>query len=178
MGSPSKNKGKNGERELAKILSDFFNEPFSRVFGSGAFVGGSNAHRKASLSQTAIRSSKADLIAPDSMPKMVIECKWYKSFPWHQLVRNETIKLLEDPIDNKGRGGWITQVLASIDTGDEWFLCMKFNNIDWFILLPNSAVIAHGYNLQNHVSWKEYVITDLRTFFTDNKDLVKSVCSA
>jgi hypothetical protein len=177
MASAGKQKGKAGERELAKILSECFEEPFSRVFGSGAFVGGTNAYRKAGLSNTAVRSSKADLIAPDSMPKMVVECKWYKSFPFHQLTRNDTIALLEAPMTSNGRGGWIPQTMASADPGDQWFLCMKFNNIDWFVLVEKSSVDTNGYKLENYMSWKNYVVTDLRTFFAINKEAIKLACS-
>ena len=45
-GRKSKNKGKAFEREIANFLSDLYEESFTRVPYSGAFVGGKNAVRK------------------------------------------------------------------------------------------------------------------------------------
>ena len=78
MTSPSKAKGKGWERECAKILSDIFGYHFERnKNGSGAFVGGSHASRKSYLSNTQLLSFMADILPPDEMTKICVECKFY-----------------------------------------------------------------------------------------------------
>jgi hypothetical protein len=179
MASPSKTKGKSGERELCKILEGIFNEPFQRVFSSGAFVGGKNAFRRQTLSETVVRAAKGDIVPPDSMPKLVIECKSYRSFPWHQLVRTGEVKVLE------GKEGWIPQTLDAVDPGDIWFLCMKFNNIGWFVLfkpaLLNEAAKAKGLQLEyimpNVIVWKDYLVADLVDFFKTYANELKILCA-
>ena len=45
MPSAAKQKGNVWEREVAKDLSEVFNENFIRVPNSGAYTGGANFHR-------------------------------------------------------------------------------------------------------------------------------------
>ena len=87
MTAKSKIKGNAGERELCKLLSEIFLGSFVRVPNSGANVGGKNVHRRASLSTTQDRAFRGDIIPPDHLPKLIIESKSYKSFPFHQLLQ-------------------------------------------------------------------------------------------
>ena len=58
MPSKSKIKGSGYEREVAKSLSETYNEPFVRVPNSGAYVGGINNHRKNFLDSNQTKSFK------------------------------------------------------------------------------------------------------------------------
>ena len=80
MGSKSKTKGKIYEREVANFLSDLYNESFTRVPHSGAFIGGQNFSRIQNLSENQTRGFKGDIIPPDSFPLLVIEAKNSESF--------------------------------------------------------------------------------------------------
>ena len=46
MPSPQKQKGSSWEREVARYLSEIYQESFIRAPGSGAYVGGTNSRRK------------------------------------------------------------------------------------------------------------------------------------
>lgn len=181
MGSASKNKGKAGERELAKILSKIFDEKFGRVFGSGAFLGGKNAHRRDEANSIQILSSRGDLIPPQSMPKLVLECKWYKAMPWHQFLGNEPIKILEYQAKKSEQPGWLQQCYNSVHNNEIWFLCMKFNNQGWFVLYEQELANQATFQVQNRIVWysnifkKYYEITKLEDFFQNNKQIIKQL---
>lgn len=179
MANKSKIKGSSGERELCQILGGIFNDKFIRVPNSGAMVGGLNAARKAAMNLGQIKLFKGDLICPDSLPKMVIESKSYRSFPWHQLIRNDQVKMLE------GKDGWIQQTLDATDPGDIWFLCMKFNNVGWFVLFNPKLLTEKSklkglqaeYKMPNMIIWKDYFVADLVDFFTTYATELKTLCS-
>lgn len=165
-GSASKNKGNSGERELAKILSELLGGSFTRVAGSGAFTGGKNVHRKAALSVTQNRAHKGDIMAPDHLPKLVIEVKFYSDFPFHALLTDGPVPILDQ---------WIGQAMEANDPGDEWFVTIKINRRGWFVVIP--ATHATDYRIAaNHASYTgkhgDFKITGLRRFFEDNKDAV------
>ena len=94
-GSKSKNKGKTYEREVANFLSELYQESFTRVPYSGAFVGGKNIVRTATLSENQTRGFKGDIIPPDSFPLLVIEAKNYGELQWHNLALGKEVKLLD-----------------------------------------------------------------------------------
>ena len=85
MPSKSKTKGSSFEREVAKELSDLYNESFVRTPSSGAYIGGSNVARKEVLSEGQIQSFRGDIIPPDDWKYFNVECKSYADFPFHQL---------------------------------------------------------------------------------------------
>ena len=95
MPSKSKTKGNAGENELCRIFAATFGGSFKRVFASGAFTGGKNAHRRQALSHSQLQSSKGDIHTPDHLPKLVIESKLYAEFPYHQFLTGEPIALLD-----------------------------------------------------------------------------------
>ena len=119
-GKKSKNKGKAFEREIANFLSALYEESFTRVPYSGAFVGGKNAVRKEQLDEAQIRGFKSDIIPPDGWGKLNIECKHYAEFPFHALLRPDRIPLLDQ---------WIAQTYDAADEGDVNLIIMKFNFI-------------------------------------------------
>ena len=95
MASKSKTKGKGFEREVCNILSELYNDNFERVPHSGAFVGGQNAVRKSTLTENQIKAFKGDIIPPDHWNYFNCECKNYADFPFHHLLQEKPIPLLE-----------------------------------------------------------------------------------
>jgi len=77
MAKNSKEKGKRYERQVAAFLSDAYNESFTRVPHSGAFVGGKNASRRETLSDEQSKVFCGDIIPPENW-NIVIECKNYE----------------------------------------------------------------------------------------------------
>ena len=78
MTSPQKAKGNAFERLIAKHLTGIFEENFSRVPTSGAMTGGKNAHIIDTLTKSQKLLLEGDLIPPDSMYRMKIECKFHR----------------------------------------------------------------------------------------------------
>jgi len=164
-GSKSKNKGKRGERELTTLMSELFGGSWVRVPNSGAAVGGSNAFRRQTLSETQVRSAKGDIIPPDHMPKIVLECKSYDNLRFHQLIQPDGCKQLDE---------WIYQTLDAVDENDVWFLTFKIDRLGWFICFSNHS----DFIVENHCIYKNYIVTDMMSFLTANKDVILRLCSA
>jgi len=162
-GKASKIKGSNFERELAKTLSEIFKGSFIRSPSSGAYVGGKNAFRKNALSEGQIKNAKGDLVPPDFMNRLTIECKNYASFKFHQIMMPGYCAQLDN---------WISQTLDCIDPGDIWFVCFKITRLGWFVAVP----IGNDYVFGNHCIYQgEYAkvyVTELKTFFETNKDKI------
>lgn len=161
-GAASKNKGKSGERELCKILEGYFGGSFIRVHNSGAFVGGKNAVRKATLSENQIRNAKADIVTPDHMPKLIVESKFYADFPFHMFLTSPNVPILDS---------WIQQQLDIVDPGDFWMVCFKINRKGWFgcIEYDNKFTYAH------HIRYKTYSVFNLHEFLNLNKNLILEI---
>lgn len=161
MPSASKSKGNRGERAVADRLSDIFNLNFERVPNSGAFVGGKNSERLARLSKSQQLLTEGDLIVPEELHHMKIECKTYKDFSWKSLF--STNKQLED---------WISQ---AEDTRKLWFLTFKINYCDTCVVFAAKRIPAFpGWDLPDsyHIYKKDYIICDFETFFQNNFDKV------
>ena len=155
-GKASKDKGKAGERELAKILGEALDGNFERVPFSGAMIGGKNFIRKERMTEDQIRVSKADLIPPEHLKKLVIECKWYADFPYHSFVLNNEIKLLDS---------WLSDLEHDCDPGDLGVLCVKINRKGWFIAVKSDHNFATG----NSATYNGYDVCELHKFLKDNK---------
>ena len=76
MPSRQKNKGNNFERVVAKHLSNVFGYNFERVPTSGAMTGGINEHVLDRLSRSQKLLLEGDLIPPDEMYNIKIECNY------------------------------------------------------------------------------------------------------
>jgi len=171
MPSKSKAKGSSWERDVAKHLTELYNESFTRVPNSGAYIGGKNAGRKEFLHEGQIRSFKGDIIPGQSFNKLNIECKFYADFPFHQLFQNH-IKILDK---------WIEQIVESADKDDFNILIMKFNRLGKFIAVQAhhrdhlllSRHFNYGSSTQDH-----WIIMDYDQFWDTNADYVKQYCSA
>lgn len=168
MPSKSKTKGKTFEREVCKYLSLLYDSSFTRVFDSGAFIGGSNSYRKQALSENQIRSRKGDIIPPDEWIMFNAECKSYAEFPFHQLLSNKPIALLET---------WVEQALEPADESDCTVIFMKFNRKGKFIAFDPSDGFSSNrhidYTALNGTVWR---ITDFEEFFALNKEKFENRC--
>ena len=178
MTSPQKAKGNSFEREVAGFLTKTYGETFIRAPGSGAYVGGTNQHRKQYLHEGQIRSFKGDIVPGQSFPKMNAECKNYADFPWHQLLQGSCKKL----------DGWIEQLLDVADEGDFNILFMKFNRKGKFIAVESRHQWDQTQNLpyfqyyyvdtkskpQTTTSW---LIFDFDKFMEKNAEQVRKLCA-
>ena len=167
MTSKAKIKGNSWERDLAKFLRVLFGGSFIRVPNSGAFIGGSNAHRKESMSANQILAAKGDLQTPDFMPKLVLECKFYADFAWHSLLTPGNVPQLD---------GWIDQTKECIEAGDLWMVAFKINRRGTFICMDYATAYDNNFVLGNHSIYSndngKYIVTDLTELFEKNKDVI------
>jgi Holliday junction resolvase len=162
-GKKSKDKGKGYEREVAKFLSESFRESFIRAPHSGAYIGGSNAHRKTSMSQNQISNLKSDIVAPDGWDKLALECKFYKDFSFDGVFTQ----------DNKLLDAWITQVNAAADPGDLKIILMKFNRKGQWVCWHDSAI----FDCQYKIRYKDWWFCSWEFFWSEiNKEQFKYYC--
>lgn len=154
MPSVSKSKGNRGERAIADRLSDIFNLNFERVPNSGAFIGGKNSSRIARLSRSQQLLTEGDLIVPEELAHVKIECKTYKDFSWKSIF--STNKQLED---------WIGQAK---DTNKLWFLTFKINYCSACVVFSYDHFKDFQLPECYHIYKNQYIICDFETFFQKN----------
>lgn len=163
MPSKSKTKGSSFEREVAKDLSELYEDSFVRTPSSGAYVGGTNVIRKERLSEGQIQSFRGDIIPPDDWKYFNVECKSYADFPFHQLLYQGDVRLLDE---------WIEQILDVAEDNDLNLLILKFNRKGKYIgfqeRLLNISMFTH-----RHVNYKDWIITGYKDFFKLNQGSVK-----
>jgi hypothetical protein len=159
-GSKSKNKGKTYERDVANFLTTLYEESFTRVPYSGAFVGGQNIVRTEKLSENQTRGFKGDIIPPDSFPLLVIEAKNYGEFRWNHLALGSEVKQLDE---------WIKQASESCEQNDKWLLCVKISRQGEFVLWDP----AQWQSLSYTKSYKNFHYIEYKQFWEQNKDAVK-----
>lgn len=160
MGSKSKTKGKIYEREIANFLSDLYNESFTRVPHSGAFIGGQNFSRIQNLSENQTRGFKGDIIPPDSFPLLVIEAKNYGEFRWNHLALGQQVKQLDE---------WIGQAEDSCEDKDKWLLCVKITRQGEFVLWDPTRFT----NLDHDLTYNKYCYIETSKFWKANSDKIK-----
>lgn len=168
MPSKAKTKGSGYERQVADFLTNLYGEKFLRAPGSGAYVGGKNSVRKEFLHEGQIRTFKSDIVPGQSFPRMNIECKAYKDFPFHQLFSGN-VKILD---------AWITQATTAEDAGDLTMLCMKFDRKGQFVAVryttPGLKVENNLiYDSETHGRW---LMMEHSRFWALNSDTVKNLC--
>lgn len=167
MPSRGKAKGNAWERELAGILNKVFNLPFQRVPNSGAFLGGSNAARRAGLDSNQERIMTGDLIVPEELSHCSFECKFYKTFDYHLLYRQ-----------NKQFEEWVKQARQGCNANQMWFLCIKANRRDPIIACEN-YLMYDSFSQLNFTSYrledKNIYIADLKRFFEISKEFLLSL---
>lgn len=169
MPSPGKTKGNTWEREVATFLSSLYGEQFLRVPNSGAAIGGANAYRKQTMSADQTRMFKGDIIPGPSFPKLNIEAKFYKDFPFHQLIVGEC-KMLD---------GWLTQIKTTCDPDDLNMLVMKFNRKGAFVAYEEKfmkkfkqgdSFLVYENTATTNGKW---IIDEYTRFWTMNSKIVK-----
>ena len=165
MPSPQKQKGSGYEREVAKYLSEKYNESFIRAPGSGAYVGGKNQVRKEVLHEGQIRSFKGDVVPGQSFKRMNIECKFYADFPFHLLLTG----------DCKVIDVWLDQLMDVADVDDVNLLFMKFNRKGKYVCVQSKLTWISDnfiyYTSKKHGDW---MIFEFDSFFKHNVNLLKT----
>jgi hypothetical protein len=168
MPSPQKAKGSGFEREIAKYLSEKYNESFIRAPGSGAYVGGKNQTRKEVLHEGQIRSFKGDVVPGQSFKKMNIECKFYADFPFHLLLTGEC-KVID---------GWLDQLMDVADPDDINILFMKFNRKGRYVCVQSKLTwIADNFVYYTSQKQGDWTIFEFDSFFHFNTELLKTYSS-
>tara|TARA_B100001123_G_C14986801_1_gene897919 strand:+ start:241 stop:738 length:498 start_codon:yes stop_codon:yes gene_type:complete len=163
MPSKSKSKGNAFERFIADDLTQVFGYNFERVPNSGAFVGGKNASKYSSLSKSQQLIYEGDILVPDELYHMKIECKSYKDFAFHQLFS-----------ENKLLDSWIEQAHSK---EKHWFLIFKINRKGTFVLVDRSTYnyIEDHLTSPNYVKYKDYYIMSYDEFFVDTRHALISL---
>lgn len=166
MPNANKNKGKGFERQIAKHLSAVTGFNFERVPNSGAFVGGKNFHRTEKLSKEQTDMFEGDILVPAEWNKFRIECKFYKSFSWEQVLTDESNAILK---------GWIEQAKAG--TRPHWFLIFKINFRGEFIVFPKTYNFKYLFNnfLEFSMEKEDYIIVSMKNFFENNKYTIEQM---
>jgi len=169
MPSPQKQKGSSWEREVARYLSEIYNESFIRAPGSGAYVGGKNKARTQILHEGQIRSFKGDIVPGQSFPKFNAECKSYADFPFH-LVLTGHCKVLDS---------WLDQMMDVSEPDDMNILFMKFNRKGSFVCVQtNKTWVTDQFLYYTSEKHKDWLIIEFEHFFKLNKELLKTYCSS
>jgi hypothetical protein len=162
MPNTAKQKGNTWEREVAKDLSEVFDENFLRVPNSGAYTGGANFHRLDRLTEDQKRMMDGDIMVPPCMSKFKLECKNYKTFDYHKLFTT-----------NKTLDKWIAQV----ESGSLWFLIIKVTRKGSYILFPTN--LSHYFRFKNYLRYiDKYIITSYADFWKNNINGIKRLNEA
>jgi len=165
MSSKSKTKGSSYEREVAKFLSDTYKEPFVRVPNSGAYIGGTNSHRKNFLDGNQAKSFKGDITPPDSWSNFNAECKNYADFPFHLVLTGECKQL----------DTWLEQLLAVEDINDLNILFIKITRKGRYVAVQSKFTWISDnfiyYTSKKHGDW---TIFEFDSFFALNTELLKT----
>lgn len=166
MPSKSKNKGSGFEREIAKFLSEHYDENFHRIPNSGAYVGGKNTHRRNQLDASQTKSFKGDINAPDNWVYFNAEAKFYSDFAFHQLFTES--KQLEE---------WLEQLVTAGNSDDISILFMKFNRKGRFVAVQSKHQWANTGSYFRYCSTKhgDWMIYELENFFTSNSLTLKKL---
>jgi hypothetical protein len=165
MTSPSKAKGSSFEREVARYLSDLYQESFIRAPGSGAYVGGKNQARKQYLHEGQIRSFKGDIVPGQTFTRFNAECKSYADFPFHLLLNGECKQI----------DAWIGQLMDVAEENDCNILFMKFNRKGRYVAVQTKYTwVTDNFIYYSSPKLGDWVIIDFDHFFKLNKDLLKA----
>lgn len=157
----NKNKGKAFERVVANHLTEVFNLSFTRTPNSGAYVGGLNAFRMKRLSDSQILLTEGDIIVPDELSKLKLECKSYKTLPFHQLFSK--CRQLDE---------WIDQAKSDDKI---WFLIFKINRCGSFVCFSNRYYPDFD-TPDNILHYEDYCIMGYDMFFERNSDVLLDMC--
>ena len=157
MTSPQKSKGNQFERYIAKHLSTVFDLNFERVPNSGAFTGGKNAVRFNTLSESQKLIYDGDILVPDELANLKIECKSYKDFAFHGMFTSNAV------LDS-----WIEQAKSDHKV---WLLIFKINNRGSFVVFDRTVWKSINYS-GNYMNYKSNYIVPMDGFFESNKTVL------
>lgn len=158
MPSRAKAKGNAWERDVAKHLSEVFNENFMRVPNSGAYTGGANVFRVDNLTETQKRMMDGDIIVPESISNWKIECKNYKDLDFHGFFTKS--RQLDE---------WIKQA----ESGLKWFLVVKITRKCKFVCF--SEYYRRIFRFLNYTYYKSYILADYTNFFENNFEKMREL---
>jgi len=147
-------KGKCWERELCKKLEELFpTNKFQRVPQSGAFFGGKNRYRAEGAREDAKEILSGDIICPQGFP-FSVECKSYKDFPFHKILKGECKELDE----------WIKQAESDAEVSRKnMIIFMKFNNIGQYVCFDKK--LLQDINFHNYMLYiNKYVVISYEEF--------------
>lgn len=164
MTSPQKAKGNTFERQVAKHLSEVFQTNFARVPTSGAMTGGKNAYVIDKLTKSQKLLLEGDLIPPDEMYRMKIECKFHKNISFAKMFT-----------ENKQLDDWIAQARSRDKI---WFLIFKINNQGSYVCFTRN-VFKSCDQLEgaNYLVYKKYYyVTPMDGFFEKHKSVLLHLC--
>lgn len=161
MPSKSKAKGNAWELEVAKFLSETYSESFLRIPSSGAFVGGKNNFRKATIDASQLQGKKGDIHPPEAWKHWNIECKSYADFPFHQLWYAD-VKILDS---------WIAQQKDVEDEGDLNLILIKISRKECWVVYPENL----SFTSKRSILYKGWYFTSWDDFWKtpSNVNLVK-----
>lgn len=166
MTSPSKAKGSAFERTVSQFLTKLYGESFVRAAHSGAYIGGTNVHRKNSLSENQTKSFKGDIIPPDSWNHFNAEAKNYAEFPFH-LVITGNCKVLDT---------WLSQLMDVADPQDCSILFIKITRKGQYVVVPADKFtwVTDNFFYYSSASMGNWVMMEFDSFFDNNKELFLS----
>ena len=162
MASKSKTKGSSWERDVAKLLTDLYDETFLRIPTSGAFLGGVNNHRTSSLDQSQIGSRRGDIQCPYDWKHANIEAKNYQDLSFHQLIQQEC----------KQMDIWIDQTLEVAKSDDINIIFFKITRKGSYVAVQDFPYLDKDRSLQ----YKDWFIFELQLYFDQNKTPFKNAC--
>ena len=164
MPSRQKAKGNAWERDVAKHLSDIFNTNFTRVPTSGAMTGGSNAFVLEKMTRSQKLLLEGDIIPPDHMYKMKIECKSLKKFSFAGMYS-----------ENKQLDDWIEQARSKDKV---WFLIFKINNQGKFVCFTRNVfkTCDELCDRNSFLYKKYYYVTSMDGFFEKYRNNLLRLC--
>ena len=137
--SRSRDKGQAFEREVAKTLTHYMGIPFVRTAGSGAWLGGRNAARKAH--EAVLHDRRGDIAG---LPGLVVECKRYAKVP----------DLLIGPSAEFDR--WLDQLEADCDpVEDQPLLAFRGDGKPAMAAVPESE-FDRGWDVGNHLLYERH----------------------
>lgn len=177
MTSKAKSKGNSWEREICVFLGATLGGNFQRVPNSGAFIGGANSQRKATLSVGQTRAAKGDIIPPDDLPKLNLEAKNYADIAFHQIIDGECKQLDK----------WIDQTEEPADADDVSFTIFKITRRGSWVAFKASLLPGLDLTGLSYVTYRkgfsgaspcDYVIVTHEKFFTQNKAAVRKLGGA
>lgn len=177
MTSKAKQKGNAWEREICVFLGETLGGNFQRVPNSGAYMGGKNVFRKATMSDTQMRAAKGDIIPPDDLPNLNLEAKNYADIAFHQILDGACKQLdawidqTEEPADPTD----ISFTIFKITRKGSW-VAFKASNLEHFDMTGLSYVTYRkSFNTEQAC---DYVIVTHEAFFTQNKAAVRKLGGA